>query len=54
MDRIVKVWDMKTVKTVINFDQSEAGITGLAFLNNGDQFVGSSLDGQAVLVGCRL
>jgi hypothetical protein len=46
MDKIVKVWDMKTVKNVINFDQSEGGITGLAFLNNGDQFVGSSLDGR--------
>ncbi len=46
MDKIVKVWDLKTVKNVVNFDQSEAGITGLAFLNNGDQFVGSSLDGR--------
>ena len=46
MDKIVKVWDLKTVKNVINFDQSDAGITGLAFLNNGDQFVGSSLDGR--------
>jgi WD40 repeat protein len=46
MDRIVKVWDLKTVRNVVNFDQSEGGITGLAFLNNGDQFVGSSLDGR--------
>ncbi len=46
MDKIVKVWDLKTVKNVVNFDQSDAGITGLAFLNNGDQFVGSSLDGR--------
>ena len=46
MDRIVKVWDLKSVRNVINFDQSEGGITGLAFLNNGDQFVGSSLDGR--------
>lgn len=46
MDKIVKVWDLKSVKNVINFDQSEAGITGLAFLNNGVQFVGSSLDGR--------
>ena len=46
MDRIVKVWDLKTVKNVINFDQSEAGLTGIAFLNNGNQFVGSSLDGK--------
>jgi len=46
MDKIVKVWDLKSVKNVINFDQSEGGITGLAFLNNGDQFVGSSLDGR--------
>jgi WD40 repeat protein len=46
MDKIVKVWDLKTVRNVINFDQSEAGITGLAFLSNGVQFVGSSLDGR--------
>ena len=46
MDKIVKVWDTKTVENVINFDQSEAGITGLAFLGNGDQFVGGSLDGR--------
>jgi WD40 repeat protein len=45
-DRIVKVWDAKTVHTVINFDQSAGGITGLAFLSNGVQFVGSSLDGH--------
>jgi tricorn protease-like protein len=46
MDRIVKVWDPKTVKTVVNFDQSEGGICGLAFLPNGEQFVGGSLDGK--------
>jgi WD40 repeat protein len=46
MDRIVKVWDPSTVHTVVNFDQSEGGITGLAFLPNGTQFVGSSLDGK--------
>jgi len=46
MDKIVKVWDLKSVKNVINFDQSDGGITGLAFLNNGDQFVGASLDGK--------
>lgn len=46
MDKIVKVWDLKSVHNVINFDQSEAGITGLAFLDNGTQFVGSSLDGR--------
>jgi WD40 repeat protein len=46
LDRIVKVWDQQKVVNVINFDQSEGGITGLAFLNNGSQFVGSSLDGR--------
>ncbi|HLK55191.1 MAG TPA: hypothetical protein VKU00_01420 [Chthonomonadaceae bacterium] len=46
MDKIVKVWVEKTNQNVINFDQSENGITGLAFLNNGVQFVGSSLDGR--------
>lgn len=46
MDKIVKVWDMKTRHSVVNFDQSESGITGLAFLPNGVQFVGSSLDGK--------
>lgn len=46
LDRIVKVWDMKTMHTVVNFDQSEGGVTGLAFLPNGDQFVGSCLDGK--------
>ena len=46
LDRIVKVWDQQKVINVINFDQSEGGITGLAFLSNGVQFVGSSLDGK--------
>ncbi len=46
LDRIVKVWDQQKVVNVINFDQSEGGITGLAFLSNGTQFVGSSLDGK--------
>lgn len=46
MDKIVKVWDAKTHQTVINFDQAEGGITGLAFLPSGDQIVGSSLDGR--------
>ena len=46
MDKIVKVWDFKKVRNVINFDQSEGGITGLVFLDNGDQFVGASLDGK--------
>jgi WD40 repeat protein len=45
-DRIVKVWEEKYRRTVINFDQSEGAITGLAFLNNGTQFVGSSMDGR--------
>ncbi len=45
LDRIVKVWDMKTNHTVVNFDQSEGGVTGLAFIND-SQFVGSSLDGK--------
>ena len=45
LDRIVKVWDQKTAHTVVNFDQSEGGITGLAFINEG-QFIGSSLDGR--------
>ncbi len=44
-DRIVKVWDMKTMHTVVNFDQSESPVTGLAFINE-SQFVGSSLDGK--------
>ncbi len=46
MDKMVKVWDRKTTKVVVNFDQAQAGITGLAFLSNGDQFVGSSMDGN--------
>ena len=46
MDKMVKVWDFKTTKVVVNFDQATAGITGLSFLSNGDQFVGSSLDGN--------
>ncbi len=46
LDKIVKVWDWQKVQNVVNFDQSEAGITGLAFLPNGTQFVGSSLDGK--------
>jgi WD40 repeat protein len=46
MDRMVKVWEEKYRRNVVNFDQSEGGITGLAFLNSGNQFVGSSLDGR--------
>jgi WD40 repeat protein len=45
LDRIVKVWDQKTAHTVVNFDQSEGGITGLVFIHD-TQFVGSSLDGR--------
>ncbi|MGC8668031.1 MAG: WD40 repeat domain-containing protein [Chthonomonadales bacterium] len=45
MDKVVKAWDETSGRTVMNFDQSPAGITGLAFLPNGDQFVGSALDG---------
>jgi WD40 repeat protein len=45
LDRIVKVWDQKTAHTVVNFDQSEGGVTGLVFINE-SQFVGSSLDGR--------
>lgn len=46
MDRMVKVWDTKYRRAVVSFDQSEGGITGLVFLNSGNQFVGSSLDGR--------
>jgi WD40 repeat protein len=46
MDKMVKVWDRQTSKVVVNFDQAQAGITGVAFLSNGDQFVGSSMDGN--------
>jgi WD40 repeat protein len=46
MDKMVKVWDLKSERVVVNFDQASAGITGLTFLSNGDQFVGSSLDGN--------
>ena len=46
MDKIVKVWVEKTGQNVCNFDQCESGITGLVFLNNGTQFVGSGLDGK--------
>ncbi|MEP6757139.1 MAG: hypothetical protein ABJA67_16665 [Chthonomonadales bacterium] len=46
MDKMVKVWDEKTRKPLVNFDTAEAGITGLAFLPNGTQFIGSSLDGR--------
>ena len=46
MDKFVKVWDCKTNKVVVNFDQATAGITGLSFLANGEHIVGSSLDGN--------
>lgn len=46
LDKIVKIWDEKTRKVVVNFDQAEAGITGLAFLPGGNQIIGSSLDGR--------
>jgi WD40 repeat protein len=54
MDKIVKVWDSKTMHTVVNFDQSEAGISGLEFLPNGTQFVGASLDGKLYWWGINL
>lgn len=46
MDKIVKVWVEKTGQNVCNFDQCDSGLTGLVFLNNGTQFVGSGLDGK--------
>ncbi len=46
LDKIVKVWDAKKAQTIVNFDQCQAGVTGLAFLNNGNQFVGASQDGH--------
>ncbi len=46
MDKIVKVWVEKTGQNVCNFDQCDSGLTGLVFLNNGVQFVGSGLDGK--------
>jgi WD40 repeat protein len=46
MDKLVKVWNARTGETVVNLDQSAAGISGLVFLSNGNQFVGSSLDGR--------
>jgi WD40 repeat protein len=46
MDKMVKIWDFKKVNVVVNFDQATEGITGIAFLANGDQLVGSSLDGN--------
>jgi WD40 repeat protein len=54
MDKIVKVWDPQTMHTVVNFDQSEGGISGLAFLPNGVQFVGASLDGKLYWWGINL
>lgn len=46
MDKVVKVWNCRNHETVINFDDSQGGITGLAFLPTGDRFVGASLDGR--------
>ena len=46
MDKIVKVWVEKSGQNVCNFDQCDSGLTGLVFLNNGTQFVGSGLDGK--------
>jgi WD40 repeat protein len=46
MDKMVKIWDIKKVNVVVNFDQATEGITGVAFLANGDQLVGASLDGN--------
>lgn len=46
MDKVVKVWDAQRNQVVINFDQSGGGVTGLAFLPNGVQLVGASLDGH--------
>lgn len=45
-DKLVKVWDVKTGRTVVNFDQCQGAVTGLAFLPNGNQLVGASLDGR--------
>ncbi len=46
MDKMVKIWDYKTNKVVVNFDQATAPITGAAFLSNGEQIVASSMDGN--------
>ena len=46
MDKIVKVWVEKSGQNVCNFDQCDSGLTGLVFLSNGVQFVGSGLDGK--------
>lgn len=46
LDKIVKIWEEKTRKVVVNFDQAEGGISGLAFLPDGNQIVGASLDGR--------
>lgn len=46
MDKMAKVWDFKHQRVVVNFDQATAGIIGLGFLGNGDQFVGACLDGN--------
>ncbi len=46
LDKMVKVWEESTKKVIVNFDQPEAGLTGLAWLSNGTQMVGSCLDGR--------
>ena len=39
LDKLVKVWDARTGQTVVNLDQSAAGISGLVFLPNGVYFM---------------
>jgi WD40 repeat protein len=46
MDKIIKIWDVRTHSNVANLDQSTAGISGLRFLTNGSDLVGASLDGR--------
>jgi WD40 repeat protein len=46
MDKVIKIWDVRTHSNVANLDPCTAGVSGLRFLANGTDLVAASLDGR--------
>lgn len=52
-DNAVKVWDAKTRRVVVNFDQCASPVWSLAFLPRPGQFVAGAEDGRVRVFGVR-
>ena len=52
-DNTVKVWDAKTRRVVVNFDQCASPVWSLAFLPRAGQFVAAAADGKLRWFGVR-